>query len=689
MSSDSAESALPLPPGESNAIAAAPTATKNGAEHPQDVIRRAANETEVARELQPDDSAAAELVEEDTSSGSDESAALADEDEQPPADDASPRNSSDDLPPEVLTSEVVGFLIRAMPQKALWQWLGDDERMWLQQRMTRGFQNTIRALKQVAVRTRLIDHLQRDVNDFKAVARLWAETEPVPEIIAAIRALPDDLDWADEQLARQAFSVLRPFETPAISLALVAPEHRSILDAWLSFLAATPDRDLARDAKGDAAPHEYSYGAPDTASAGQPLDISTDASLASGQAPGNATPRSERRRGAAKQKAELERAQQEAARSRHQASQAKAEAASARIALETREAQARRDAQRSQLVLAQETRRGTQAEAALEETQKTLDRTNRRLKQSEKTSEDLAAEIKRLKRQVRQSQQLHEELKKQLASTTAKLQEAATRETQMQEARRAAAQHKATARPGAPRKSYSSPSISTAPLVAGAHSNDDYFNSMRRGASDASAPALLDQPFLWRGENRVFRVSAREVRRAIDRNDETFVFALIQGLDALREADARLHRVFLDRVRQAGRYYGRVLTTDTTRVLVDASNVARFEKNARGKGELSHLLAMRDELRRRDCFPIIMVADASLKHHIDDADELLAMARRGELEIAPAGTEADEYLAREARRSGAYVVSNDRTFHLKVAPDWEPLRINFRIHDGYILLDEF
>jgi hypothetical protein len=124
-------------------------------------------------------------------------------------------------------------------------------------------------------------------------------------------------------------------------------------------------------------------------------------------------------------------------------------------------------------------------------------------------------------------------------------------------------------------------------------------------------------------------------------------------------------------------------------VLVDASNVARYEAGGRGKGRLSHLLLLRDELRRRDCFPIVLLADASLPYHIDEPDELTAMARRGELEIVPPGTEADEHLAREARRSGAYVVTNDRNFHLKVAPDFEPPRIPFHIRDGVVFVDNF
>jgi hypothetical protein len=184
-------------------------------------------------------------------------------------------------------------------------------------------------------------------------------------------------------------------------------------------------------------------------------------------------------------------------------------------------------------------------------------------------------------------------------------------------------------------------------------------------------------------------MTPRDVQRAIDRNDEDFVFTLIQSLDAMRESSEEGYRLLLARIREIGRYYSRVLTADTTRVLIDASNVARFEKDKYGKGQLRHLLSMRDELRRRDCFPILMYADASLPYNIDEPDELHKMVRNGEVHMTLSGQEADELLAREARRTGAYVVTNDRSFHLKVTPDFEPPRISFRIYDGVVVVDDF
>ena len=38
-----------------------------------------------------------------------------------------------------------------------------------------------------------------------------------------------------------------------------------------------------------------------------------------------------------------------------------------------------------------------------------------------------------------------------------------------------------------------------------------------------------DQAFTWTAEGRVIKVTAREIKRAIDKNDEKYVFGLIQA----------------------------------------------------------------------------------------------------------------------------------------------------------------
>lgn len=297
--------------------------------------------------------------------------------------------------------------------------------------------------------------------------------------------------------------------------------------------------------------------------------------------------------------------------------------------------------------LKRETVRAAKAEHQLEETARVSSRNERRLKKLQQEHEETDLEIKRLRRQVRQQQRIAEDLRKQLAG----LQPQISKETKV------LSDSKTT-------KATSAPKHKTLPNPA-------------------------DQPFLFDVAGQHFQISARQLAQAVERNDEELVFSLTQALFTLRDINPAGHKMFLERVRAFDRYSARVLTGDTTRVLVDASNVARFEKNKYGKGILENLLALRDELRSRSYFPIILIADASLPHFIDQPHEFKKMVHDGIIQITNKGEEADEYLTRLAQQSGAFVVTNDVNFHLKIAPNFDPLRIGFTIDHGAVYLHEF
>ena len=299
--------------------------------------------------------------------------------------------------------------------------------------------------------------------------------------------------------------------------------------------------------------------------------------------------------------------------------------------------------------LKHETARASKAEQQLEEKSRVADRNERRLKKLQHEQEETDFEIKRLRRQVRQQQKIAEDLRKQLAG----LQPQINRNT------------KVLSKAGTP-KEKTTPAPKRKTLLN---------------------PA--DQQFLFEVAGNHFQISARQLAQAVERNDEDLVFSLTQALFTLREMNPEGHKMFLERVRAFDRYSARVLTGDTTRVLVDASNVARFEKNKYGKGILENLLALRDELRSRSYFPIILIADASLPHFIDQPLEFKKMVHDGIIQMTNKGEEADEYLTRLAQQSGAFVVTNDVNFHLKIAPSFDPLRIGFTIDHGAVYLHEF
>ena len=92
-------------------------------------------------------------------------------------------------------------------------------------------------------------------------------------------------------------------------------------------------------------------------------------------------------------------------------------------------------------------------------------------------------------------------------------------------------------------------------------------------------------------------------------------------------------------------------------VLVDGSNVAHAGEGSAAR--LANILLVRDRLMVEGN-EVIVVADAALRHQIDDADGYERMVESGMLKQAPAGTDADYFLLAFARELGASILSNDR-----------------------------
>lgn len=279
-------------------------------------------------------------------------------------------------------------------------------------------------------------------------------------------------------------------------------------------------------------------------------------------------------------------------------------------------------------------------EGKLQEADKARDRAERKAKSTLAESETAQTQLKTAQRQLHRLQQINEALRSQLAAS----------KTQFDDIK--------TPRP---------------------QEIKETFISAEAKPASVSRPRALTPS---RSKDEIEKIKA-----AIDRNDEAFIATLRAELSTLHKRDAKAYSELLKRVRVSGRNYEKVLTAPTTRVLVDASNVARYETHKKGK--LKYLLAMREELQRHEFFPIIFVADASLPHFIDEPKKLREMIVRGEVLITESGQTADEVLTRQARETGAYVVTNDRNFHFAYAPDFTPSRIGFRIEEGVLRLDEY
>lgn len=92
-------------------------------------------------------------------------------------------------------------------------------------------------------------------------------------------------------------------------------------------------------------------------------------------------------------------------------------------------------------------------------------------------------------------------------------------------------------------------------------------------------------------------------------------------------------------------------------VLVDGSNVAHSTEG--DQAQVANLLAIRDKLLEEGLEPII-VADAALRHQIDDPARYERLIDEGQVRQAPAGTDADYFILAFARELNATIDSNDR-----------------------------
>ncbi len=92
-------------------------------------------------------------------------------------------------------------------------------------------------------------------------------------------------------------------------------------------------------------------------------------------------------------------------------------------------------------------------------------------------------------------------------------------------------------------------------------------------------------------------------------------------------------------------------------VLIDASNVAHSTEGEHPR--LENIGIVVRKLREEGYEPVVM-ADAALRHQIDDREGYERRIEEGKIRQAPAGTDADYFILSFARELDALIVSNDR-----------------------------
>ncbi|MGQ0815697.1 MAG: NYN domain-containing protein [Gemmatimonadota bacterium] len=120
-------------------------------------------------------------------------------------------------------------------------------------------------------------------------------------------------------------------------------------------------------------------------------------------------------------------------------------------------------------------------------------------------------------------------------------------------------------------------------------------------------------------------------------------------------------------------------------VIVDGSNVAHSSEGE--KAQLDNIRVIRDKLLDEGYDPVI-VADAALRHQIDDETAFEQMVESGEIRQAPAGTDADFFILSFARELAATVVSNDRfKDRAEAFPEIRDRVIRYMIINGEAVLE--
>jgi hypothetical protein len=94
-------------------------------------------------------------------------------------------------------------------------------------------------------------------------------------------------------------------------------------------------------------------------------------------------------------------------------------------------------------------------------------------------------------------------------------------------------------------------------------------------------------------------------------------------------------------------------------IVVDGSNIAFLEKTPEGKPMLRALLSVRDTLQEMGYRPVIII-DASLQHRIDEREEMEKLIEAGEINQAPADTDADVFVLKTACDLHARIVTDDQ-----------------------------
>lgn len=99
-----------------------------------------------------------------------------------------------------------------------------------------------------------------------------------------------------------------------------------------------------------------------------------------------------------------------------------------------------------------------------------------------------------------------------------------------------------------------------------------------------------------------------------------------------------------------------------TTIVVDASNVARHDASDTGRNDarIDYLELIDEKLRSLGFREIDYIADASLRHYVDNEERFTTFKKNNRWTTVPAGTSADTQIITKLREGDTFVITNDR-----------------------------
>ena len=114
-----------------------------------------------------------------------------------------------------------------------------------------------------------------------------------------------------------------------------------------------------------------------------------------------------------------------------------------------------------------------------------------------------------------------------------------------------------------------------------------------------------------------------------------------------------------------------------------------MDRNSHGKLKVENIPTIIETLKLLGYSPIL-IADASIKHEVDDKNNYESMVIKKVVREAPAGRAADIFILKRARKMDCKFLTNDlyRDYYDKFDKDWIfTHRLTCMVEDGEIIID--